>query len=45
MIHKFQHFKIRFLETFGELANKILNFLDFIIIIILIMAKMVKVSR
>jgi hypothetical protein len=42
MIHKFQHFKIRFLKTFGKLTNKFLKILNFIIII-LIMAKMVKV--
>jgi hypothetical protein len=42
MSHKFQIFKIKFLETFDMATCKVFENLDFIIII-LIMAEMVKV--
>jgi hypothetical protein len=45
MNHKFWNFRFFFFETFGKTNCNFFEILDFIIIIILIMAKMVKVLQ
>ncbi len=42
-IHKFQHFKIMFFETFNKVASNVFEILE-CIIIILIVAEIVNVS-